>query len=76
MGIKPLSDRDKANRREGNETVVERTRRLFYVCCTRALKDLIVVLFTADLVTAQRQIRELGLFPADAIHLEDKLAAK
>lgn len=76
LGIRPLSDRDEANRREGNETVVERTRRLFYVCCTRALKDLIVVLFTADLATAQRQITELGLFPADAIHLEDKLAAK
>ena len=76
LGIRPLSDREKANKREGNETVVERTRRLFYVCCTRALKDLIVVLFTADLITAQRQIRELGLFPADAIHLEDKLTAK
>lgn len=76
LGIRPLSDRDEANRREGNETVVERTRRLFYVCCTRALKDLIVVLFTADLATAQRRITELGFFSADAIHLEDELAAK
>jgi DNA helicase-2/ATP-dependent DNA helicase PcrA len=71
LGIKPLSDRDEANRREGKETAVERTRRLFYVCCTRALKDLVVVLFTADVAAAQRQITALGLFPADAIHLED-----
>lgn len=75
LGIKPLSDRDEANRREGKETAVERTRRLFYVCCTRALKNLIVVLFTADVAAAHRQITALGLFPADAIHLEDELAA-
>ncbi len=74
LGIKPLSDRDEANRREGKETIVERTRRLFYVCCTRTMKDLIVVLFTADVAAAQRQITALDLFPADAIHLEEKLA--
>ena len=75
LGIKPLSEKDEVNRREGNETAVERTRRLFYVCCTRAMKDLIVVLFTADVAVAQRQITALGLFPANAIHLEDELAA-
>jgi DNA helicase-2/ATP-dependent DNA helicase PcrA len=75
LGIKPLSDRDEANRREGKETTVERTRRLFYVCCTRALKDLIVVLFTVDIAVAQRQITALGLFPENAIHLENELAA-
>ena len=36
LGIKPLSDRDQANLQEGKETSVKRTRRLFYVCCTRA----------------------------------------
>ena len=75
LGLKPLSKRDEENRREGKETAVERTRRLFYVCCTRALKDLIVVLLTADVAVAQRQITALDLFPADAIHLEDELAA-
>lgn len=75
FGIRPLSDRDEASRRDGKETTIERTRRLFYVCCTRALKDLIVVLFTANVAAAQRQIIELGLFPEDAIHLEDEFAA-
>lgn len=74
LGIKPLSDKDKANRTEGKETAVERTRRLFYVCCTRALKDLIVILFTTDAAIAQRQITALGLFQDDTIHLEDELA--
>ena len=73
LGIKPLSEREEANRREGKETSVERTRRLFYVCCTRAMKDLIVVLFTTDIAIAQRQISALGLFPTNAIHLEDEL---
>jgi DNA helicase-2/ATP-dependent DNA helicase PcrA len=75
LGIKQLSDRDEANRKEGKDTVVDRTRRLFYVCCTRALKDLIVVLFTADVAVAHRRITALGLFPADAIHLESEVEA-
>ena len=74
LRIKAPSDKDLENLREGKETAVERTRRLFYVCCTRALKDLIVVLFTADVALAERQIATLELFPADAIHLEDEIA--
>lgn len=73
LGIKPLSSRDEANKSEGKETIIERTMRLFYVCCTRAMKDLIVVLFTADVTFAQRQVNMMNLFPEDAIHLEDKL---
>lgn len=74
LGIKALSDRDETNKREGKETTVERTRRLFYVCCTRAMKDLIVVLFTSDVAVGQRQITALGLFPEESIHLENEIA--
>lgn len=74
LGIRALSDREEANRLEGRETTVERTRRLFYVCCTRALKDLVVVLFTSDIARAQRQITSLGLFPEECIHLESGIA--
>jgi len=73
LGIRPLSARDEANVREGKDTAVERTRRLFYVCCTRALKDLIVVLFTGEIEAARRQVVELGLFPEEAICLEADL---
>ena len=73
LGIRPLSSRDETNRREGKETAVERTRRLFYVCCTRAKKDLVVVLFTANVAVGQRQITALRLFPPEAIHLEGEL---
>lgn len=67
FGIKPLSDRDRSNRAEGKETQVERTRRLFYVCCTRATTDLAVVLFTADVSSAERAVRAMKLFPEDQI---------
>jgi len=73
LGIRQLSERDEANKREGKETTVDRTRRLFYVCCTRAMKDLIVVLFAADIAVAQRQIASLRLFPNDGIHLEAEI---
>lgn len=75
LGIKKLSVKDEENRHAGKDTIVDRTRRLFYVCCTRALKDLMVVLFTADVAAAQRQILALGIFPAEAIHLEAEIAA-
>lgn len=73
LGIQCLSERDELNKREGKETSVERTRRLFYVCCTRALKDLVVVLFTSDVAAAKHKIATLSLFPADAIYLGEDL---
>lgn len=68
LGLKELSDNDRKHIDAGEETTVDRTRRLFYVSCTRALKDLAVVLFTADPERADAQIRQLGLFEDEAIH--------
>lgn len=70
FGVKPLSKRDQENIAEGKETAVNRTRRLFYVCCTRALKDLIVVYFTSDPETAERQVRSSGLFQGEDVLTE------
>ncbi|MFU9000857.1 hypothetical protein ACNA2A_28970, partial [Klebsiella pneumoniae] len=63
----PLSDNDLANLEEGKESVLDRTRRLFYVCCSRALKDLAVVIFVPDVAVAQAAIVEQNLFPASTI---------
>ena len=68
FGITPASDKDQANLREGNETTFDRTRRLLYVCCSRAGKDLAVVFFADDPVKAYASIAGLGLFPAEDIH--------
>ena len=46
LGGKALSKRDKKNRLEGKETSVDRTRRLFYVTCSRAEQSLAVIVYT------------------------------
>ncbi|MGH6696249.1 UvrD-helicase domain-containing protein [Sphingopyxis sp.] len=74
FGLKELSARDIKTMEEGGETGIERTRRLFYVCCTRAREDLVVVLFVADPVAAIAHIRGLGLFPDADILSQDELA--
>lgn len=72
FGLKELSARDIKTLEQGGETGVERTRRLFYVCCTRARQDLAVVLFVPDPDAAIAHIRGLGLFPeADILALND-----
>ncbi|MBV9561157.1 MAG: ATP-dependent helicase [Bradyrhizobium sp.] len=60
FGITPLSDTDKANSAAGNETVLDRTTRLFYVCCSRAVRDLAVVFYVPEdqVVTAVEKAKE------------------
>ncbi|MDO8273241.1 MAG: AAA family ATPase [Gammaproteobacteria bacterium] len=68
LGLKPPSETDQKHIDAGEETTMDRTRRLFYVSCTRALKDLAVVLFTADPEQAEERVRQLNLFEDEAIH--------
>lgn len=46
FGAKNASDADKKNRKEGRETSIDRTRRLFYVICSRAVKSLAIAAYT------------------------------
>lgn len=68
LGLEEPSDNDQKHMDAGEETTMDRTRRLFYVSCTRALKDLAVVLFTANPEQAEAHIRQLNLFEIEAIH--------
>ncbi|MEN3786780.1 UvrD-helicase domain-containing protein [Aeromonas veronii] len=68
LGLQEPSDTDQARIDAGEETTIDRTRRLFYVSCTRALKDLAVVLFTEDPESAVAHIRTLALFEEGSIH--------
>lgn len=70
LRLKAPSEIDRKHMYAGEETTMDRTRRLFYVSCTRALKDLAVVLFTADPAQAEVHVRGLGLFEDDAIHTQ------
>lgn len=69
FGIEPLSDRDQQNIVEGVDSVVDRTRRLFYVCCSRAVQDLAVVLFVPDVRAAADILIAKGLFEPDDVHM-------
>ncbi|SEA76844.1 UvrD-helicase domain-containing protein [Alkalimonas amylolytica] len=68
LRLKEPSDRDIENLKAGLETTIDRTRRLFYVSCTRALKDLAVILFTENPSRAEPVLRQLNLFESDSIH--------
>lgn len=70
LGLKAPSETDQKHIDAGEETTMDRTRRLFYVCCTRALKDLAVVLFTDDPIHAETHIRQLNLFEDSSIHTQ------
>lgn len=73
FGVKELSKNDLKNLEEGKETSVERTRRLFYVCCTRALSDLVVIYFATDPVVAERQVRASEIFNENSVFTESSI---
>lgn len=73
FGFTELSDRDRENLDEGKDSVVDRTRRLFYVSCSRATDSLAVVVFAPDTAAAKAAISEKGLFPEQNIHTEEVL---
>jgi DNA helicase-2/ATP-dependent DNA helicase PcrA len=67
FGFVPLSERDRENIDAGRESVLDRTLRLFYVCCSRAVKDLAVVLFVPDVDAAREAVIAKGIFPVAAV---------
>lgn len=54
FGVKEKSDTDKDNEAQGKETVLHKTNRLFYVACSRAIKSLVLIIYTAD----QQKVKE------------------
>lgn len=63
-----LSDTDNRNIKEGKDSVVDRTRRLFYVCCSRAVQDLAVVVFTDNVALTCATIEAKGYFSPEDVH--------
>ncbi len=61
LGLKDLSARDVENQSKGVDSAIERTRRLFYVCVSRARESLAVVLFTADVDSAVDAVRRSAI---------------
>lgn len=69
FGISALSDTDNENIATGNDSVIDRTRRLFYVSCSRAVRDLAVVLFASNVEFAREKVVESRIFPEENIYL-------
>jgi DNA helicase-2/ATP-dependent DNA helicase PcrA len=67
LGVLPFSDTDQQNIARGADNTPARTRRLFYVCCSRALKDLGVILFVENPQQSKSMVEATGLFPVDHI---------
>jgi DNA helicase-2/ATP-dependent DNA helicase PcrA len=48
LGAKELTQTDEQNLLEGKDTSIDRTRRLFYVTCSRAQESLAVIVYTKE----------------------------
>jgi DNA helicase-2/ATP-dependent DNA helicase PcrA len=67
FGAKESSNTDIKNIEEGKETSVDRTRRLFYVICSRAMKSLAIVAYTSDTSKVKQTMLDNGWFDKEEI---------
>ena len=69
FGTTELSDTDTTNIANRADSVVDRTRRLFYVCCSRAVRDLAVILFVHDVVATRAALERKAFFRVEDTYL-------
>ena len=62
LGAKALTNTDEKNRLEGKDTSVDRTRRLFYVTCSRAQRSLAVIVYTKEAGKVASHMSHVGWF--------------
>jgi DNA helicase-2/ATP-dependent DNA helicase PcrA len=62
FGAKEKTAADLKNEKEGKETGIDRTRRLFYVTCSRARQSLAIVAYTGDSAKVGEQALSKGWF--------------
>lgn len=67
FGSKELSANDKKNLKEGKETGVDRTKRLFYVACSRAQESLAIVAYTDELEIVKKNAIDNNWFRNEEI---------
>ena len=67
MGAKVQSDTDKQNEAAGKDSSIHRTRRLFYVTCSRAEQGLAVVNYTAAPSAVRSAMIQKGWFKENEI---------
>lgn len=62
LGAKAPTTTDKKNQGEGKDTSVDRTRRLFYVTCSRVQKSLAVIVYTKEVDKVAKHVSDHGWF--------------
>lgn len=62
FGAAAPSETDTRNQAEGNETSIDRSRRLFYVTCSRAKESLAIIAYTKDPVKVKAHVIGQGWF--------------
>ena len=69
FGSKDLTPGDKKNIDEGKETGIDRTRRLFYVACSRAKESLAIVAYTDNPITVKENAIKNNWFSNEEIEI-------
>lgn len=69
FGTKDPSATDIKNEAEGNETGIDRTRRLFYVACSRAEKSLAIIAYSDNPNLVKRNAITYGWFEESEIEI-------
>lgn len=69
FGAKSMSDTDLKNVKDGKETSLDRTLRLFYVACSRAKQSLAIVAYTANPEAVEKTIVQNAWFQKDEIEV-------
>lgn len=73
FGAKGLTTTDKKNLDVGKETGVDRTKRLFYVACSRAKESLAIVAYTDDMESIKSTIMSNNWFEEKEIEMINEL---
>lgn len=69
LGAKAPTQSDLKNQQEGKDNSIERTRRLFYVTCSRARTSLALVAYTENPTAVRAHVLSNGWFDADEVML-------
>ena len=69
FGAKDKTSTDLKNESEGNETSIDRTRRLFYVTCSRAEKSLAIIAYSTDPEKVRNNVLNEGWFENNEVEI-------
>jgi DNA helicase-2/ATP-dependent DNA helicase PcrA len=69
LGAKQLTSDNEKNEAEGRDTLVARTRRLFYVACSRTKKSLALVVYSSAPANIRERMITSGWFDENEIVL-------